>query len=181
MFERDVPHPYAPSPEVLFGMAAALASAVGHPIAPAHLLADITPWIGPCLEGQLFDTGRRFISPKGGLPRRRIKVGERRELARSFLTTCFYCRRKGSTTRDADDKKWLPDHYIPKSRGGSCHPANIVLACCRCNDDKWDDLWLPGTTEALIWLPGTTVPVALLPWLNRPGDLRSAGTSIRRS
>lgn len=43
-----------------------------------------------------------------------------------------------------DGRSWVPEHYIPKAIGGSCHKVNIVLGCGGCNDEKFVDLWLPG-------------------------------------
>ena len=49
---------------------------------------------------------------------------------------CAYCDLDGST-----DYRILAnfemDHLIPKVAGGTDHRSNRVLACRRCNDDKW--------------------------------------------
>lgn len=100
--------------------AAALSAAVGRPIVATDLVVD-------------------EIAPKKPLGQR-----VRRNLARTFSETCLYCDRKGTTDCDADGRKWHPDHFIPRSRYGSDHPSNIVLACHFCNNEKWDSLWLPG-------------------------------------
>lgn len=31
---------------------------------------------------------------------------------------------------------WTKDHLVPKSRGGTRHPLNLVDACCACNSHK---------------------------------------------
>ena len=54
----------------------------------------------------------------------------RRIAATKKLIPCAYCGRKlksGERTKD---------HVIPKSRGGSDDPSNIVIACHRCNTWK---------------------------------------------
>jgi 5-methylcytosine-specific restriction endonuclease McrA len=113
------PHQRVSSAE-LTTHAAALSAAVGRPIIATDLVAD-------------------EIAPKKQLGKR-----VRRALARTFSETCLYCDRRGTTDRDADGRKWHPDHFIPRSRYGSNHPSNIVLACHFCNNEKWDSLWLPG-------------------------------------
>ena len=42
--------------------------------------------------------------------------------------TCQYCGKKANTV----------DHVIPKSRGGSAAPNNLVAACLACNQKKAD-------------------------------------------
>lgn len=44
---------------------------------------------------------------------------------------CVYC---GSR------KHLTVDHYIPRSRGGTSDPSNLVLACSDCNENKGDSL-----------------------------------------
>jgi 5-methylcytosine-specific restriction endonuclease McrA len=41
---------------------------------------------------------------------------------------CQYCAKKGNTV----------DHVIPRSRGGSSAPTNLVCACLSCNQKKAD-------------------------------------------
>jgi 5-methylcytosine-specific restriction endonuclease McrA len=57
---------------------------------------------------------------------------------------CFYC--KG----DLDEIGWHLDHLVPVSKGGTNDPANIVLACRRCNNAKNDST----AQEYLDWLAG---------------------------
>lgn len=47
-----------------------------------------------------------------------------------YKKTCQYCFEKIPYTEATKD------HVYPKSRGGSNHDFNIVLACRRCNNDK---------------------------------------------
>jgi 5-methylcytosine-specific restriction endonuclease McrA len=35
------------------------------------------------------------------------------------------------------------DHIVPRSKGGTDHPANLVLACEECNLKKYDNVWTP--------------------------------------
>jgi hypothetical protein len=67
------------------------------------------------------------------------------------IKNCFYCGVE--ITEDKNDNNWPlqlhRDHYIPKSKGGSNHPQNIVDACSCCNrqkrdmfPDDWADLCL---------------------------------------
>lgn len=100
--------------------AAALSAAVNRPIVATDLVVD-------------------EIAPK-----KPIGMRARSDLAGTFDETCLYCDRRGTTDRDADGRKWHPDHFIPRSRYGSKHPSNIVLACHFYNNEKWDSLWLPG-------------------------------------
>ena len=46
--------------------------------------------------------------------------------------TCHYC---GCPIHG---KNRTIDHKKPKSRGGSNHPANLVIACVDCNKQKGD-------------------------------------------
>lgn len=48
--------------------------------------------------------------------------------------TCFWC------DADVSGGKHTVDHYIPLNRGGTNHPANIVIACKTCNCTKRDML-----------------------------------------
>ena len=47
--------------------------------------------------------------------------------------TCHYCQRPFTPSRPQ-----TTDHKIPKSRGGTNHPDNLVDACYPCNQDKAD-------------------------------------------
>uniref|UniRef100_A0A6M3J4B2 Putative homing endonuclease n=1 Tax=viral metagenome TaxID=1070528 RepID=A0A6M3J4B2_9ZZZZ len=84
----------------------------------------------------------------GGLERRTREAGrvysiERKEVA-SLLRkrVCAYCGRHTPKMRKA------LDHVVPLSRGGDTTPANLVMACRRCNHEKsdrtpeeWTDRW----------------------------------------
>ena len=109
-----------PSGSDLARYAAALSEAVDRSISPHDLLVDRVHRM-PFL-------GRRA----------------RRELVEAFGARCLYCYREGTSDLDADHRKWNPDHFIPRSKYGSSHPSNVVLACHFCNNEKWDSLWLPG-------------------------------------
>lgn len=45
--------------------------------------------------------------------------------------TCYYCDEPLSGTRENIE------HVIPKIRGGDNRPSNLVLACWRCNKEKY--------------------------------------------
>lgn len=135
-------HPRAPSLIELDRYAAALSKVVNSEVVPGDLLLDCSAWVrqvptllGPCSA---------LIYPNPLKQRRNIGAVERRSLVATFNEICLYCNRKGSGGRDPDGKAWSPDHFIPKSRGGSCNLSNIVLACEFCNYEKCDDMWLPG-------------------------------------
>jgi 5-methylcytosine-specific restriction endonuclease McrA len=48
---------------------------------------------------------------------------------------CYYCGCALSAEPRAQNQKTI-DHKIPKSRGGTNHPSNVVAACRRCNEEK---------------------------------------------
>lgn len=50
---------------------------------------------------------------------------------------CRYCGRKVSETSDGNARLTL-DHLTPKSRGGTNHASNLVVACSPCNHQKGD-------------------------------------------
>lgn len=50
-----------------------------------------------------------------------------------FDGACAYC----GTTR----ARLTADHLVPKSKGGSDDPSNIVPACEACNEAKGDQEW----------------------------------------
>lgn len=46
---------------------------------------------------------------------------------------CAYC---GTDTPKGSRPIWTRDHVVPRSRGGSDRPSNLVLSCYECNLDK---------------------------------------------
>src|SRR5438094_10045585 len=61
------------------------------------------------------------------------------ELGMPFSATCacVYCGYTGTTL-----ETWLalvPDHLIPRGKGGETRTENLVAACARCNAFKRDD------------------------------------------
>ena len=46
--------------------------------------------------------------------------------ANAVLGPCFYCGEPGTSR----------DHVIPRSKGGSDEPSNVVIACQWCNSSK---------------------------------------------
>lgn len=57
----------------------------------------------------------------------------RREIYEKCWGMCVYC------TVDLSDS-WHIDHYIPKSKGGSDDPSNLLAACPSCNCRKSDTM-----------------------------------------
>lgn len=73
---------------------------------------------------------KRSIPPQH---RKRQRITKARIFERDAYT-CGYCGKVG--------KKGLTlDHIIPKSRGGTNHPSNLVAACSKCN--AWKGSKLP--------------------------------------
>jgi 5-methylcytosine-specific restriction endonuclease McrA len=52
------------------------------------------------------------------------------------ITTCAYCGRQATETRDPDGRTWHMDHVYPICLGGSDSLDNIVKSCARCNISK---------------------------------------------
>ena len=66
-----------------------------------------------------------------------------------FRPICYYCEVNEATERD---------HIIPKSRGGSDEPENLVPTCQQCNRGKhnrtpeeWTDRWYEREEELDQW------------------------------
>ncbi len=60
-----------------------------------------------------------------------------REIARerwacdpSGYIECWYCG------IDLDGQTWHAEHQVPRARGGTDHPSNLVLSCVDCNRKK---------------------------------------------
>lgn len=58
---------------------------------------------------------------------------------------CHYCKCKMDTTTYSPGEQFplnavTVDHVVPRSRGGSDHPNNLVLACFGCNSTKGSTL-----------------------------------------
>lgn len=79
--------------------------------------------------------------------RRRTRVTKARIFERDAYT-CGYCGKVG--------KKGLTlDHIVPKSRGGTNDPSNLVAACMPCNN--WKGARLPAEAGMrLLYQPKTT-------------------------
>ena len=93
------------------------------------------PWsiLRPCGLGcQPFAPGGRFS--KGTLKRMAISKKLRFEILTRDNYTCVYC---GRSTFDVELEV---DHVIPKSKGGSNDPVNLVTACFDCNRSKSNSL-----------------------------------------
>lgn len=73
--------------------------------------------------------------------------------ALATVTTCAYCGMDGSFGLGPDGKAWSIDHVVPRMKGGSDNPHNLVKCCHRCNCRKHTKLggeWTPrrGTMTA---------------------------------
>ena len=51
---------------------------------------------------------------------------------------CAYCGNPATTV----------DHIIPRSKGGTDYPDNLVAACSRCNYSKGDKIWIVRFIDA---------------------------------
>lgn len=49
---------------------------------------------------------------------------------------CAYCKCKLSVKSKGHRKRLTVDHVIPKSKGGTNSPDNLVAACKECNNAK---------------------------------------------
>jgi 5-methylcytosine-specific restriction endonuclease McrA len=55
--------------------------------------------------------------------------------------TCGYCGAECSLTSEPISTQATVDHYIPKSKGGSCTFQNYVVCCRSCNNKKGNKIW----------------------------------------
>jgi hypothetical protein len=79
----------------------------------------------------------------------RVPARMRRDLAEECRHRCGYCL----MTEANSGIPMTVDHIVPVSRGGETIPANLWLACYRCNEFKADQ------TEAEDPLTGESVPL----------------------
>lgn len=78
-------------------------------------------------DGTWIDLNGYQVSPK-------VRDGiDRREIFRRTSGRCFYC---GWKIREG--KEFHVDHVVPRSKGGTNAPANLVASCVRCNATKQD-------------------------------------------
>ena len=68
-------------------------------------------------------------------PQRRIKLAKSRAILETHKWTCCYC---GTKAKGRDRQFMTIDHVLPRSRGGSNDPMNLVPACRPCNERKAD-------------------------------------------
>lgn len=88
------------------------------------------PSLTPLERHPEFGQGRSKMNPKS----RRVRV---QLLLERDGNRCYYCELEF----DNENRPTI-DHVRPRSKGGTNHPANLVLACSPCNNDKgseWDD------------------------------------------
>lgn len=68
---------------------------------------------------------------------------------------CRYCGNAITVMREyhAWIRRWIGlihvDHIIPRCKGGTDDPENLVTACRKCNLTKYDNVWQPLPLE---WL-----------------------------
>jgi HNH endonuclease len=63
------------------------------------------------------------------------------------IRQCSYCGETGTAEQGPDGHTWQFDHVIPRARGGTNDPQNIVKACRTCNIQKGASLencWKPN-------------------------------------
>ncbi len=91
---------------------------------PSAQLSDMCLWIG--------ETSSSFLMPYRKKKRRRSAENTKPSVLKKQNFECYYCDSKISV----GDATW--DHVIPKSKGGTRSPENLVLACKPCNSRKGD-------------------------------------------
>ena len=77
------------------------------------------------------------------------------------ILICTYCGEKGDHERGPDGYSWQYYHVIPRARGGTNDPRNIVKACRTCNCSK-------GASVESYWKPSAdTLTAAGVPYGGR--------------
>lgn len=80
---------------------------------------------------------------------------------------CQYCG-------DTDAERYEVEHVVPQRRWGPNHPANLVIACIRCNRVKGRQIWVPVNFDAITAdYPEWRAEVRRLE--NPPGDTHFSG------
>jgi hypothetical protein len=148
---RGLRHPRLPSGRALLELADALTAELGRTVPVASLVQDLSQYACWKLRPSSLFTQVPHMHMPPRLHRRWISDEERARIVARFGKRCLYCRQAGTIGRAPDGGPWVADHYLPKARGGSCHWLNLVAACRRCNDEKCDDLWLPGRRPTAWW------------------------------
>jgi hypothetical protein len=81
--------------------------------------------------------------------------------------TCQYCG-------DTEAAVYEVEHVVPQRRWGPNHPANLVIACIRCNRQKRMQIWVPVNFNAItVGYPEWRAEVQRLE--NPPGDTHISG------
>jgi 5-methylcytosine-specific restriction endonuclease McrA len=80
-------------------------------------------------------------------PRLRLRVFS------AFNFTCEYCGKAAPATGKcgpvAGANPATVDRVVPRSMGGKYHPANVTLACLRCNSQKRERQKFVGPVRTL--------------------------------
>jgi 5-methylcytosine-specific restriction endonuclease McrA len=61
---------------------------------------------------------------------------------------CCWCGKKMDMDGPDDDRPTF-EHIIPLSKGGEDTPANLAIACYRCNQNRGNDEWWPGAGQGI--------------------------------
>lgn len=85
-------------------------------------MSDRDPWYGLRRADRFRLRKRPITRTRSGLP------------PFALPGPCFYCG------KIIGNHNATVDHYIPLSKGGSCHPENLVWACQPCNQAKGNKL-----------------------------------------
>ena len=91
-----------------------------------------TPLISSAKKDWFVPTIVRLYKHFGYHPRRNHDAVSLKSLYKHYRGVCQYCM------RDIPFHEATRDHYHPKSKGGTDHDFNLVLACKRCNRLKGD-------------------------------------------
>lgn len=101
-------------------------------IIPAAAVTDHDAWALEVLAQ------RRDIAPEPTVADVGYDTRAVMALAERFGGRCWYCGCELAAPIGAgvEANTATRDHVVPRSKGGSNHPGNLVAACRRCNNDK---------------------------------------------
>ena len=85
---------------------------------------------------------------RGQIPWTRHFPWLRDRLSEAQNHRCCWCGKRMDETGPRDDRPTF-EHVTPLSRGGEDTPANLAIACLRCNHDRGDGETPPSTTMPL--------------------------------
>ncbi len=73
---------------------------------------------------------------KGGSGAYKRSAAARRHKFVAEYGKCYYCGLTVEQREPPHPRAATLDHLLPLCRGGKSNMANLVLACCRCNNEK---------------------------------------------